>query len=404
MSVCHIAKGVARGVVMVPPSKSYAHRLLLAAFLSGRKVTVDNVELSNDISATIDCIRALGAKVDISGKAVTIEPGAATGTPLNCRESGSTLRFMIPVALALTGKADMTGTEKLFSRGIGEYEKIFKVQGIHYELGANSLRAAGGLSGGIYQIDGSTSSQYVTGLLFALPLLDCDSEIWITPPVQSRPYIDITLDVIRMAGVKVKIDGNHIYIKGGQHFCLKDCTVEGDWSNAAFMDIYNYLGGDVTMLGLKPHTLQGDKRYRRLFPQLNEGWCEIDLGNCIDLGPVLFTLAAMKSGARFVNTARLRIKESDRITDIVCELEKVGASAVVGENTVDIKPIPAERLATLAAENIIFDAHNDHRLAMSLAALATTIGASLDGYKSVAKSYPGFFEDLKSLGIDVKYE
>ena len=404
MSVCHIAKGIARGVVMVPPSKSYAHRLLLAAFLSGSKVKVDNVDLSNDISATIDCIKALGAKVEIAGKSVTIDPGTATGGALDCRESGSTLRFMIPVALALTGKADMTGTEKLFSRGIGEYEKIFAEQDIRYKLGPDTLSAEGRLSGGIYQIDGTTSSQYVTGLLFALPLLEGDSEIWITPPVQSRPYIDITLDVLRKSGIKVKMDGNHIFIKGGQKFCLPDCIVEGDWSNAAFMDIYNYLGGDVTLLGLKPHTLQGDKRYRRLFPQLNKGWCEIDLGNCIDLGPVLFTLAAMKSGARFVNTARLRIKESDRIADIVCELEKAGARAVISENTVDIKPIPASRRASLSEEDIIFDSHNDHRLAMSLAALSSTFGASLTGYESVAKSYPGFYNDLGSLGIDVKYE
>lgn len=404
MSICHISKGMARGIVKVPPSKSYAHRLLLAAFLSGKKVTVDNVALSNDISATIDCLRALGAGVDISARSVTIEPGASASGIMDCRESGSTLRFMIPVALALTGRAQMTGTEKLFSRGIGEYEKIFAAHGIRYRLDSCSLEADGRLTGGIYQIDGTTSSQYVTGLLFALPLLENDSEIWITPPVQSRPYIDITLDVLRKAGVKARMDGNHIFIKGGQKFCLPDCTVEGDWSNAAFIDIYNYLGGDVTLLGLKPHSLQGDKCYRRLFPLLDKGWCEIDLGNCIDLGPVLFTLAAVKGGARFVNTARLRIKESDRISDIVCELEKAGASAVIGDNTVDIKPIPSARRKTLAGEKIIFDSHNDHRLAMSLTALASQFGAAVSGCESVSKSYPDFYETVKSIGIEVKYE
>ena len=404
MSVCHIAKGTARGVVMVPPSKSYAHRLLLAAFLSGNKVTVSNVALSNDISATIDCIKALGAQVTISGKSVTIEPGEYTAGELNCRESGSTLRFMIQVALALTGTARMTGTEKLFSRGIGEYEKIFAAQGVGYTLASSSLKAEGRLSGGVYHIDGTTSSQYVTGLLFALPLLEGDSEIWITPPVQSRPYIDITLDVLRKAGIKARMDGNHIFVGGGQKFNLPDSTVEGDWSNAAFVDIYNCIGGDVTLLGLKPHSLQVDKCYRRLFKQLGKGWCEIDLGNCIDLGPVLFTLAAMKSGARFVNTARLRIKESDRIADIVSELEKTGASAVIGENTVDIKPIPASRKAALAGEKIIFDSHNDHRLAMSLTALASQCGASISGCESVAKSYPDFFEVIKSIGIEVQYD
>ena len=387
MSVCHIARSTAVGAVTVPPSKSYAHRLLIAAYLSGGKATVSNVDLSNDIRATIDCLKAIEAK----------------GT-LDCRESGSTLRFLIPVAIALNGGGRFTGTAKLFSRGIGEYEKIFKDQDIKYELSEDSLTVDGRLSSGIYQIDGSTSSQYITGLLFALPLLEGDSEIWITPPVQSRPYIDITTDVLRKAGLKARMDGNHIFIARGQSYNLPDCSVEGDWSNAAFLDIYNYLGGEVSLRGLNPDSLQGDKIYRDLFRRLDAGWCEIDLGNCIDLGPVLFTLAAIKHGARFINTARLRIKESDRVADISGELAKAGATAVIGDNTVEIKPIPASRRATLAGEGIVFDSHNDHRLAMSLTALATLFGARLEGCESVAKSFPGFFDTIKQLGIEVKDE
>ncbi len=404
MSVCHISKGVARGVAMAPPSKSYAHRLLLAAFLSGRRVVIGNVDLSNDILATIDCITALGAKVNVEGDVVTVEPGATTSSPLPCRESGSTLRFMIPVALALNGKACLTGTPKLISRGIGEYERIFKDQNISYTINSDSIEAEGHLNGGLFHIDGSISSQFVTGLLFALPLLEEDSEIWITPPVQSRPYIDITLDVLRESGIKVRMDGNHILVPGNQRFDLPDCTVEGDWSNAAFLDIFNQIGGDVTLLGLKPNSLQGDKIYRRHFDALNRGWCEIDLGNCIDLGPVLFTMAAIKHGARFTNTARLRIKESDRIADIVTELEKAGAEAIVGDNSVEIRPVPQQRRASLEKENITFDSHNDHRLSMSLTAMATLFGADLNGCESVSKSYPGFFEAIKRLGIEVKDE
>ena len=404
MSVCHISKGVARGVAMVPPSKSYAHRLLLAAFLSGNRVTIDNVDLSNDILATIDCITALGASVQVDGSKVTVESGNRSEGTLPCRESGSTLRFMIPVALALQGKVSLSGTPKLISRGIGEYEKIFQDQMIAYTIGTDSIEAEGRLYGGLFHIDGSISSQFITGLLFALPLLDDDSEIWITPPVQSRPYIDITIDVLRKSGIKVRMDGNHIFVPGKQKFELYDCTVEGDWSNAAFLDIYNHIGGDVTLLGLNPNTLQGDKIFRRHFVALGKGWCEIDLGNCIDLGPVLFTLAAIKHGARFTNTARLRIKESDRISDIVSELEKAGAGAIVGENSVEIKPVPKQRRATLDKENITFDSHNDHRLAMSLTAMATMFGANLTGCESVSKSYPGFFEEIKRLGIEVKDE
>ena len=347
MSVCHISKGVARGVAMAPPSKSYAHRLLLAAFLSGRRVVIGNVDLSNDILATIDCITALGAKVNVEGDVVTVEPGATTSSPLPCRESGSTLRFMIPVALVLNGKACLTGTPKLISRGIGEYERIFKDQNISYTINSDSIEAEGHLNGGLFHIDGSISSQFVTGLLFALPLLEED-----------------------------------------QRFDLPDCTVEGDWSNAAFLDIFNQIGGDVTLLGLKPNSLQGDKIYRRHFDALNRGWCEIDLGNCIDLGPVLCTMAAINHGARFTNTARLRIKESDRIADIVTELEKTGAGAIVGDNSVEIRPVPQQRRASLEKENITFDSHNDHRLSMCLTDLATLFGDELNGCESVSKSYP----------------
>ena len=405
MSRCYIAKGIARGTVTVPPSKSYAHRLLLAAFLGGRRTTVSNVDLSNDILATIDCIKTLGGIVSTDGTSITIERGAAQqGAILPCRESGSTLRFMIPVALALTGSAQFTGTSKLFSRGIGEYEKIFAAQGIKYSLGADSLLVKGQLSCGSFTIDGATSSQYITGLLFALPMLEGNSEIHITPPIQSRPYIDITLDVLRQAGVTARFAGNKIEVSGGQKYALPDTAVEGDWSNAAFLDFYNHIGGDVTVQGLKADSLQGDRVYRDLFDRLESGFCTIDIGNCIDLGPVLFTMAAVKHGALFENTARLRIKESDRIDDIARELEKIGAQVISNGNSVKVVPAQKEKIAALSQKNIIFESHNDHRLAMSLTALASMFGASLQGCESVAKSFPSFFEVIKHLNIDVRNE
>ena len=405
MSRCYIAKGIARGTVNAPPSKSYAHRLLLAAFLGGRRTTVSNVDLSNDILATIDCIKALGGIVSTDGTSVSVERGSAQpGAILPCRESGSTLRFMIPVALALTGSAQFTGTAKLFSRGIGEYEKIFAAQGIKYSQGTDSLQVEGHLTSGSFTIDGATSSQYITGLLFALPMLEGNSEIHITPPIQSRPYIDITLDVLRQAGVTARFAGNKIEVSGGQEYALPDTSVEGDWSNAAFLDFYNHIGGDVKVLGLKADSLQGDRVYRDLFARLESGFCTIDIGNCIDLGPVLFTMAAVKHGAQFENTARLRIKESDRIDDIARELEKIGTQLISNENSVKVVPAQKEKIAALSQKNIIFDSHNDHRLAMSLTALASMFGASLQGCESVAKSFPSFFEVVKHLNIDVRNE
>ena len=405
MSRCHIAKSIARGAASAPASKSYAHRLLLAAFLSGRRTIVHNIDLSNDIAATIDCIKALGGAVQIDGRSVTVSRGETEpGCVLPCRESGSTLRFTIPAALALCSRATFTGTAKLFSRGLGEYEKIFAGQGILYTLGEDSLSVEGNLKAGTFSIDGSTSSQYVTGLLFALPLLEGDSVIEIVPPVQSRPYIDITLDVLRQAGVKAQFEGNTLKVPGSQDYCLPETTVEGDWSNAAFLDFYNHIGGKVTVEGLRKDSLQGDKVYKDLFSRLDAGHCTIDIGNCIDLGPVLFTMAAIKQGASFTNTARLRIKESDRIADIIAELEKVGASAVVEDNSVEIIPAPESFITSLSQKSIIFDSHNDHRLAMSLTALASMFGASIDGCEAVAKSFPRFFEVVKSLNVDVRNE
>ncbi len=399
MSSCYIAKSLAAGTLCAPPSKSYAHRLLLAAFLSGKQVTISNIDLSNDINATIDCIRTLGAEVNIGEQHVTVKPaaGSASGA-LDCRESGSTLRFMIPVAMALRSSAVFTGTEKLFSRGLGEYEKIFSSRGIQYSKTPSSLSVKGRLESGSFNIDGSISSQYITGLLFALPLLNGDSSIVIEPPFQSKPYIDITLDVLQRSGIKATMSGCRIDIPGNQKYNLSDCRVEGDWSNAAFMDIYNYLGGKVQIEGLNPLSLQGDKIYKELFAKLSSGRCTIDIADCIDLGPVLFTLAALKHGARFENTARLRIKESDRVGDILRELAKAGAKAVAGDNYVEIEPIGD----TLPEAGIIFDCHNDHRLAMSLTALASTFGAGIEGCEAVAKSWPGFYNELKHLHIDVR--
>ena len=405
MSTCKIAKGRACGTVTAPPSKSYAHRMLLAAFLSQKQVTVNNIDISNDIAATLDCIRAMGAKVTIGEGCVTVEPGSGVlSSTLNCRESGSTLRFMIPVALALFGKGHFTGTEKLFSRGIGQYEQLFASQGIKYALTADCLTVEGSLHSGVIEIDPSQSSQYVTGLLFTLPLLDGDSQIRFTGKLQSKPYVDITLDVLNQAGIVAEYTAKGISVKGGQKFDLSDSHVEGDWSNAAFLDFYNHIGGDVLVMGLKKDSLQGDRIYRELYDRLDKGHCKIDLSDCIDLGPALFTLAAVKHGALFTGTSRLRIKESDRVGDILEELSKVGVKAKVKDNSVMLHSIPKDRMAQLSSGEIVFDSHNDHRLAMSMAALASMFGARINGCEAVGKSFPGFFDTLRRLKLDITDE
>lgn len=403
MKYCRIHKSIAGGTVAAPPSKSYAHRLILASFLASLEKdagmqTVSNIALSEDIKATLDCVNALGCEFSFDGNSVSM-PGNSLSTSdrivLECNESGSTMRFMLPVALALAGNAVVKGTPKLLSRGLGVYTNIFDEQGIVYSSDNNSLSAKGKLKSGVFRIDGSISSQFVTGLLFALPLLENDSRIEILGELQSRPYVDITIDVLKRYGICVRFEENTILVPGGQHYRPADSVCPADWSNAAFLDFFNYIGGKVDVTGLDSDSLQGDRIYKECFRMLDNGFCTIDVKNCIDLGPVLFTMASIKHGATFVNTRRLRIKESDRVADICTELAKTGADFRIEENSVTIKP----GTLTDQTPEIEFDSHNDHRLAMSLAVLASVFGATVKDCGAVAKSFPDFFEKIQKLDI-----
>lgn len=403
MKYCRIHKSIAGGTVAAPPSKSYAHRLILASFLASLEKdagmqTVSNIALSEDVKATLDCVNSLGCEFSFDGNSVSM-PGNSLSTSdrivLECNESGSTMRFMLPVALALAGNAVVKGTPKLLSRGLGVYTNIFDDQGIVYSSDNNSLSAEGKLKSGVFRIDGSISSQFVTGLLFALPLLENDSRIEIMGELQSRPYVDITIDVLERYGISVRFEDNAILVPGGQHYHAVDSVCPADWSNAAFLDFFNYIGGKVNVTGLDSDSLQGDRIYKECFRMLDNGFCTIDVKNCIDLGPVLFTMASIKHGATFVNTRRLRIKESDRVADICTELAKTGAEFRIEENSVTIKP----GTLTDQTPEIEFDSHNDHRLAMSLAVLASVFGATVKDCGAVAKSFPDFFEKIQKLDI-----
>lgn len=403
MKYCRIHKSIAGGTVAAPPSKSYAHRLILASFLASLEKdagmqTVSNIALSEDIKATLDCVNALGCEFSFDGNSVSM-PGNSLSTSdrivLECNESGSTMRFMLPVALALAGNAVVKGTPKLLSRGLGVYTDIFNEQGVKYSSADNYLSANGKLKSGVFRIDGSISSQFVTGLLFALPLLENDSRIEIMGELQSRPYVDITIDVLERYGISVRFEDNAILVPGGQHYHAVDSVCPADWSNAAFLDFFNYIGGKVNVTGLDSDSLQGDRIYKECFRMLDNGFCTIDVKNCIDLGPVLFTMASIKHGATFVNTRRLRIKESDRVADICTELAKTGAEFRIEENSVTIKP----GTLTDQTPEIEFDSHNDHRLAMSLAVLASVFGATVKDCGAVAKSFPDFFEKIQKLDI-----
>lgn len=400
-----IVPSVAKGVIKAQPSKSYAHRLLIAAALSNEESIIKNVVLSNDIKATIDCIRALGKTVEIIDDEIKIKNNNSFDISsqdeivFNCLESGSTLRFFIPIALLLDKKVTFTGSKKLLSRGIKIYEDICEKQNITIIKEENKISFIGKLNSDNFQVDGNISSQFISGLLFALPLLDEDSCINIITPLESKNYIDITIDVLQLAGIIIdRKDENSYYIIGNQKYKSLNCAVEGDYSNSAFLEVLNYLNGEVEITGLNKNSYQGDKKYQELFKQLNEKYVECDIKNCIDLGPILFCFASLKHGGCFTGVNRLRIKESDRILDIKEELEKFNVIVNDENDKVIINNQNIEK------PNCLLFGKNDHRIVMALAIMLTVYGGSIEGAEAINKSYPNFFEDLKSLGIEVKYE
>jgi len=392
-----------QGSIKAPPSKSMAHRLLICAGLCpGGESRISGIELSEDILATIDCLRAMGAECSVQGDCVTVrgtDPLAATaGRVLRCRESGSTLRFFIPIALLSREKTGFEGTAKLLSRPLGVYEDICSRQGLLFER-KDSITLQGRLSAGLYTLPGDVSSQFVSGLLFALPLLEADSELRLIPPVESRSYIDLTLSALRDFGVEASwTDECTISIPGSQ--CYKACSmpVEGDWSNAAFLSALGIVSGDVTALGLREDSLQGDRVYRQHLEALKGGFADISLADCPDLGPVLFAVAAALSGAHFTNTRRLRIKESDRVQAMAEELAKFGVRLEISEDEVTVLP------GDMHAPREALWGHNDHRIVMSMAVLLTRFGGVIEGAQAVRKSWPGFFHALRALGVDLELE
>ena len=395
-----IEKSKAKGTVAAPPSKSMAHRALICGALSdGSKI--QNIEYSNDILATLDCLAALGAKIEKNGNRITLgnlNPFDAKSVTLDCRESGSTLRFMIPLCMLSDSKITLIGSNRLFERNLTIYEKIAKQNNILFEKGENSLTVCGKLRSGNYKIAGNISSQFISGLLFALPLLEGDSTLEIEGEYESEPYVDLTIKSLSDFGVTIEKCGRTYKIKGNKKYSSKNMTVEGDYSNAAFLDGLNLLGSDVTVTGLDENSLQGDKIYKKMYGDLKNGKKQFDLSNCPDLAPVMFALTAVFGGAHFTGTKRLKIKESDRAAAMAQELAKFDIKVDVGDNDVTV------HLGELKTPAEVLCGHNDHRIVMALSLLCTITGGSISEAESVAKSYPDYFKKIKSLGIVVKNE
>ena len=394
-----IHPGTAWGTVAAPPSKSMAHRLLICAALAEGESVVRGVERSEDILATADCLTSLGASLTWEGTTVRIrgcDPRKSGPAVLRCRESGSTLRFMIPLCLLSGRPMRLEGSETLLSRPLSVYEDLCRVQGLTLKHDVAGLQVQGRLAAGEYAVPGNISSQFITGLLFALPFLPCDSRIRLIPPVESHSYLSLTLQALRGAGVFVQqADEFTLSIPGNAAYRPHNTEVEGDYSNAAFFEALNCAGGTVSVTGLRPDSLQGDRVCREYFSRLAEGFTELDLADCPDLAPVLFAVAALCHGAAFTGTRRLRFKESSRGAAMAQEMAKFGVRLSLEENRITV---PA---AVLRTPSESLDSHADHRIAMALSVLCTRTGGEIRGAEAVCKSFPDYWHKLRSLGIKV---
>lgn len=396
-----IYRSRAEGTATAPPSKSMAHRDIIAAALASGTSIITNVAYSEDIKATIDCARELGATVATEDDSVTVTgafPYKSEGVrKFYCRESGSTLRFFMGIAMGIGGRNAFYGSEKLLSRPLGIYEDICKANSISFKRFEDRIETEGSLHSGVFKIPGDVSSQFITGLLFVLPVLEGDSVILLLPPVESRSYINLTVKALRDFGVNVVWqDDNTLFIKGGSAYTADNITVEGDYSNAAFLDAFNLLGGDVGVEGLDDNSLQGDRVYREFYEELKHGPGNFDLSDCPDLAPVLMALAAAKEGAYFTGTARLKVKESDRGAAMSEELAKFSIKTNVYDNEIEVCK------GVLKAPTEPVNGHNDHRIVMAMTLLMTLVGGEIEGAEAVAKSYPNFFEEIQKLGIKVE--
>ena len=390
----------AKGAVAAPPSKSMGHRMLLCAGLSGGPCTVTGIAPSQDMMATLDCLSAMGVDYDWQEDRVTLRGGDVFSSPkevVSCRESGSTLRFFVPLFLLGRQKVTLTGSSRLMERPMGVYQQMCRERTLLYGQEGDKLYLRGPLQPGLYQIPGDVSSQFVSGLLFALPLLEAGSVISLIPPVASRPYIEMTRQAQKLFGVEsVWTDENTLRVFGGQRYEARDAVVEGDWSNAAFLDGFSLLGGEVTVTGLIENSLQGDKIYKEYYKMLQNGFPTLDIEQCPDLGPVLMALAAAGQGAILTGTRRLRIKESDRGAAMAAELLKMGVRCVVEDNTITV---PGGQLKAPAE---VLSGHNDHRVVMALSLLLSRVGGEIREAQAVSKSFPDFFDCIRTLGIQVE--
>ncbi|MEL7609249.1 MAG: 3-phosphoshikimate 1-carboxyvinyltransferase [Bacillota bacterium] len=410
MRIC-IQPSPLSGKVRAIASKSDAHRLLIAAALADAPTKLLLRGGSRDIDATVRSLTALGAVITRAQGSLTVEPirGTPASPVLACGESASTMRFLLPVAPALCSGVRFTAEGRLPKRPLSPLKERMEEHGVNFLALPDGVSLTGRLSGGSYELPGDVSSQFISGLLFALPLTKEGGQIRLTTRLQSAGYVDMTLETLERFKIRVERKDNVFRVEGGQAYRSPgEIAVEGDWSNAAFFLAAGAVGGDVTVTGLNQSSLQCD---RAIYPILESmgadiSWqngalrvkksalkgIEIDAGDCPDLVPILASLAAYAEGeTRIYNAARLRIKESDRLEAMAKNLSSMGADITELPDQLVIRggsPLHSTRLSSF----------HDHRIAMSLAVAASTVGGIIAHADAVDKSYPLFFKDYNKLG------
>ena len=379
------------GEIQAIPSKSHAHRVLISAAFSDAPTQIQCILTNDDIEATAECLRALGAKIRRTDCGYYVEPVAEihAHATLNCNESGSTLRFMLPIVGALGVDAEFIMSGRLPERPLSPLWEEMERMGCQLSRPAqNTLRCQGKLTPGTYTIDGGVSSQFITGLLFAIPFIDGKCDLQITGTLESKPYIDLTEKVLRDFGVNSNtLKNSHLPFRSPG-----TVVIEGDWSNAAFFLAAAQIGCDITVSGVSDASPQGDRAIKTLLPQIKQSFSTISAANIPDLVPILAICAACFQGAHFTHIGRLRIKESDRVATVCTMLQKFGAKTETTENTLTVYPAPFSGCTV--------DAAGDHRIAMA-AAIAATVAkgdVTILGAQCVNKSYPTFWEDYLKLG------
>ncbi|MBQ9987442.1 MAG: 3-phosphoshikimate 1-carboxyvinyltransferase [Erysipelotrichales bacterium] len=417
-----IYPGTCSGTIHIPPSKSMSHRALLCAALSKGTSHITNLIFSEDIQATLDAIVCMGASVRaeedsvyITGVDGKIDP---TNTTIDCKESGSTLRFTIPLLSLSEEKITFLGRNRLLHRPLEIYQKIFMEQGASFQQSDTSLTIQGSLHSGEYTLPGNISSQFITGLLYTLPLLKENSTLHILPPFESRSYVALTIQMLERFHIHIQeIDAYTYYIPGNQHYIAQDYTVEGDYSQAAFFAVLAAINHDLTLTGIQRNSKQGDKvileylsacevdiTYQEDHITVHKSSIqgrELDLVDCPDLGPILTVLGMYAKGDHILSSiARLRLKESDRVEAMEKNLRALGVEISSDADHIYIHPTHEY------TGQVECDGAKDHRIVMSLAVAATMLPQeiTITHAEAIHKSYPSFFKDLQDLGIHVRLE